>query len=807
MTKRIICLLALTLLLSGLMVLSSTAKVDPKLDAASAAGSIDLFDLQKVSRQSRSYDTKAALPNYPRLPLGMTGVNSGIGIGEVVDNSWDDWQNWMHNGHYAATGYDATTGDGVTDVGVEVHFVYEELSSDSGGFTVVNRKSGYNFYNASASAGSNWPAGQEAGCQLEAAHTYGGGYRASLALMPDGRATFASTTTMRSEHTGVDDSTTFLDNQVFFQQDKSSFNRCYWDSTANTSHIIPSIYQVGWLSESEDTVSRSNEPVIETQIVGGDTIIHLLLFERGGETAVAGYPTLSTNTYNTISYFRKVGSATPGTWSAATVLDTNYFYGGNIAASSVSADVAFVCSDLSPLGSLQGEENDADIYFTVSDDGGLTWDLPLTNLTSYPRNVESWTAKYGTVAMYDSRGYLHITWTAQPCPADPYRGGYHWPDFGADFFHWSDATPGTVQGGTISMIQYASYDLNPTACSYGGYNVGYLGWTNLTECDGNLYATYNIWHSRALDLGIEDPTAYDDCYAVINGTYSANAEICMNVSSSLDGLLWDEIRNLTDTYTPGCDSSGGEVGPCGNEYKFNAEVAALDPTGLGTLTWPPGALVDPAALVGLPAYTGDRYFNGIYCDDQFPGDWDVSLNSPASFNSQKWLRIACVDPIEAPQIDAVPTAIAWPRWQRYDEDSAYTVTVTNQGNVPLQVTSIATSAGTPWLSTSVGSMTVAAGASPDNQATFDVQVNTAGFSAPQFLDGDVYLLSNVAPVPPATQDTLVVNVHLLVADTVQPVAWDTVATSTAWDAKSATASGDNTALAMSNFGEIGQNGL
>jgi len=45
-----------------------------------------------------------------------------------------------------------------------------------------------------------------------------------------------------------------------------------------------------------------------------------------------------------------------------------------------------------------------------------------------------------------------------------------------------------------------------------------------------------------------------------------------------------------------------------------------------------------------------------------------------------------------------------------------------------------------------------------------------------------------------------------VADTVEPLTWDTVATSSAWDAKSATGTGDNIALAMGNHGEIGENG-
>jgi hypothetical protein len=529
------------------------------------------------------------------MPLGITAADAGIGRGEVVDNTYDDFQSYMHNGHYVGSGIDVTP-DATADVGLEVHFVYDELPSIDT-LTAPNYwKSGYNFYNATNSAGSNWPAGQEAGCQLEAQHQYGGGRGVVMAMIPDGRVVFGSRSSMRSEHTGEDDSTTFLDNQIFFQQDKSSFNRCYWDSLTNVSMVAPATYQVGWVSESNDTVGLSNTPVIETQIIGNDTIFHLLLME-GGYYAVPGYPTGID--FHTISYFRKVGSATPGTWSAATVIDTNFWYGGSMAASQVSSDVAIAMTKISPLGRLNANEDDCDIYFTTSADGGLNWNLPMTNLTQYPRNVDSWTAGNEVALMYDSRGYLHIIWAAQPCPGDPYRGGYHWPDFGADLFHWSDAIAGPYSGGTISMVQFASYDVNPIACSYGGYNAGYLAWFNLTECDGNLYALYNMWHFRVLELGIDDPTAYDDCYATINEIYSSNAEIIMNVSSTLDGLLWDAPRNLSNTYTPGCDSASGEGGACGNEYKPMAEQMPADPTGLGALTWPSAATIDPAALAGL----------------------------------------------------------------------------------------------------------------------------------------------------------------------------------------------------------------
>ncbi len=807
MTKRVVLIAVLTMLLSAVFVLSASARIDPKLDGPiNQAEWVDQFDLQKHSRAVNAQPlTRDQLKDrLLRLPLGITAANAGIGIGEVIDNTYNDFQTSIHDHRQIVSGYDYHSG---TSVGVEVHFVYEELSAIDSASEVTHPvdKLGYNFYNASNTPGSNWPEGQEAGCQLDALHQWGGGRQMSIDVLPDGRVVFGAVSDMFSEHEGEDDSTTIMDNIMFFQQDKSSFNRCYWDSITNVSHIAPAQYQVGWVSETgdEDTTWPARDPILATQIIGPDTIIHCIMGENG--YTILGSPYALTQSYMTYSYFRKIGTATPGSWTGPTVLDTNFFHGMALAASPVSSKVAVSTVKISLLGNLNDNWDDNDVFFKESTDGGLTWPTSMTNITNFPRNVASYTANWEIECMYDHNDNLHILYAGQPCPGDPYRGGYHWPDFTRDLFHWSRAIPGDDAGGTTSMIANGSYDVNPAACSFGGYNAGNISFYNLTECDGNLYATWNQWHFRVLTLGVV-PEAYNDCPATIeDNVLSSNAEIIMSVSSSLDGLLWDAGRNLTNTYTPGCDSLGGEGGPCGDENKPMAEMHALDVSGLGTLTWPSAARVDAGELVGLPTYTGDWFFNVQYQDDLFPGPWWQGDSEFATLNSHKWLRIACVNPVEAPQIETDPAEISWPRWQRYNEDSAYTITVTNQGNVPLVVTEIATS-GEAWLGTSAASMTVTAGAAPDNQGTFDIQVNTAGFSAPQFLDGEVYMISNVEPTAPATVDTLAVTIHLLVADTVEPIIWDTVATSSAWDDKSATASGDNTALAMGNHGEMGQNG-
>jgi len=148
MTKKILCILVFAMLLSGSLVISAAAKVDSKLDANTVQGKIDQFNLEKVSRQNLRSDAEVAQSTFRRIPLGATEADAGIGVGEVVDNTWDDFQSYMHNSHYVGSGYDYHSG---TSVGVEVHFVYEELSSIDTLTEPNYYKSGYNFYNATNS--------------------------------------------------------------------------------------------------------------------------------------------------------------------------------------------------------------------------------------------------------------------------------------------------------------------------------------------------------------------------------------------------------------------------------------------------------------------------------------------------------------------------------------------------------------------------------------------------------------------------------------------------------------------------------
>ena len=693
---------------------------------------------QKASVELRSSATapleESLLPKVPvprRRPLGVAGASAGAGIGEVVDNTWHDFQWSMASGTYVDH---SVTGA----VGTEVHFTYEDIDSSNGSIPL---HTGYNFYNADS---GYWPEGHDPACQLQSLFDDGGGQRGNLAILPDGRVVFGASDKFRSEFTGPDDSTTQFDNHIYIQQDKGA-NRCFWDSTNNSSYIYPAQYLSGWLGESDTPHPTARTPFVCVQLVGSDTVIHCLLDE---------IPPKEQNniSYHTVSYFRKVGTSTPGTWSGPAVIDTMDYYSVNMAASPVSSKLAVAYTKPTWYGELNWEQLDRDVFFRESSDGGLTFGA-VVNITQYPRDVDSWTARYQGDALYDYNDNLHIIFTAAPCPANPYQTGYFWADFTGDLFHWSDATPGLAAGGTIRWIANGSYDVNPQACSWGGYNAHQIAFINISECDGRLYCVWNQWHSRVLELGIV-PEAYDDCPANIDhDIHHANAEILMATSVSTDGLLWEYPRNITNTYTPGCDSAGGPGGPCGNEYKPTVQPYGLDETGLGSLTWPSAATVDPDVLIGLPAYTGDKFLNMAYLDDQYPGAWWYGVDDYAFYNSLKWLRLACVDPVMEPYMLVAPPEITSPPVVETGGTRTDTITVTNQGTALLDVYEIGAATGSSWLSASVSSLQVAAGTA--NTAVFTITVDATGISSPQYLDGEIYLLTN-----DPRNDSVTIPVHV-----------------------------------------------
>jgi len=446
---------------------------------------------------------------------------------------------------------------------------------------------------------------------------------------------------------------------------------------------------------------------------------------------------------------------------------------------------------------------DRNMVYRESINGGVSFG-PEVNITNYNRNSVSYGLRVDFHGMYSSDDNLHIVWHGEPWPAGVFDStGFLFYDFSKSIFHWSDAT------GNISRIKNADWGLafNSLVC---GFNGSYARDATIGECDGNLYVVFSQTHDikNLADANDTINNIYNDC-ATSGGNAGrlgqANREVYLSVSSDLSGLLWDAPRNISNTYTPGCDSALGG-GVCYSEMKPMISTFGFDATGL---TFPGPEKVDPNLLANppQPAYTGSKYINMTMLEDHYPGTWagaGAATAGNAASGDVKWVRLACADPVTAAQIAATPAVIGYPEYQKHGTSRTVPVTVTNDGNASLVITTIGkvqTSGPAGWLQTSAVSLTVPAGVS--NTGTFNVVINSGGVvntpGSIVSLNGYVYMLSNAS-----NNDSLAFIVdNFIIADTVVGVTWDTVRTD---NGNVASATG-RIALTVGSHGNMGRGGL
>jgi hypothetical protein len=406
-----------------------------------------------------------------------------------------------------------------------------------------------------------------------------------------------------------------------------------------------------------------------------------------------------------------------------------------------------------------------------------------------------------------------VIWTAKPTSVNPYFDGFDWETLDQNLYHWSRNTNEIVKvaNGAFPYIysQSGVATLAEGACGFGGSNAGYIANLNISECNEKLYCVWNQIHERANRYPWRDvfpqpaPGVLDDCAYTDEPMARANWEIMMSVAQIYSSSLWDAPRNITNTYTPGCglpDDPQNPGGLCGSEYKPSVERYSFDENAL-SLYWPAATLVD-LTPEGEPPYSGSYFLNMQYLDDQFPGPsmWGEWQTLPRTFNSIKWLRLACVEPVLASTITVVPARIQWPMWVNLNMTAPQSVAVVDEGNVTLNISQIGTSGGS-WLSVSeyptTGSpWSIPAGAM--NTDTFYININTAGISQTTWLDGLVWLKSDAA-----NADSLAIPIHILAADTVEPVFWDTVMTHQNMYSPFLYPVGTCVGLAVGNNGELG----
>jgi len=805
----ILCLLVLLAVTGEAMVGVRADKQD-----ATRVERINSFNIQGVNPVMSVYSEAdartpraATVPTErPRQVVGSAvapGVGPGIGVS--IATTWHDQQVFYPVGRHVNHYWNGSTGE---DIQVEVHFCYEMTNDTSNGFydTVPNVQTGYNVYDAVVPT-ANWPRGQDIGCALQSADSIGSGSGGNMVIRPNGLATLvAASRFFAGQQAG---GVYYEENMLYFQG--AQFN-CTYDprSSLNVTFVDSLKYKPLWAQPGENG-NNSRYPSVATQLDGGGNVItHVLLAEELA-FEIQGDPGYSNDVdYRTFAYFRKVGNGPAGTWSSGVIIDTIERNFADMVADPFSGRVCIAYSNPSFYGRLLNNGWDKDCYYRESLDYGVNWQAKVnfTNYLNAIAGVPHYSMYYETKALYSSDGNLHILFQQTPASLDPYFDGYNWSDFNQDIAHW-DRNSGDyvrVANGTYMNDDYLTGSINTVHCGFGGDPATYTQFFNISECDGKLYAVWNQIHPWA-NYGdyLTQPTLLDDCSYTGERLNMANWEVIMSVSTLASPTLWDPPRHISNTFTPNCGLPGDPLatgGVCGNEYKPYVEQYGLDEAGMD-LTWPSSAVVDMTP-VGDPAYAGNFYLNAEYMDDQMPGPaWDPLPRDPNGFyslNSMKWLRIACVEPVEASLIEARPNRIEFPTWVEFGTVGTFPITVKNSGNVTLNVHEIG-HAGGSWLSASetpsVGTpFQVSAGVV--NTATFDILIDATAISTTQWLDGVVWLKSDAANF-----DSVAVTIHVLAADHVEAVEWDTVTTHKFMFDTFFEPEGACVALAVSNFGEVG----
>ncbi|MEW6051565.1 MAG: hypothetical protein AB1644_10975 [Candidatus Zixiibacteriota bacterium] len=493
-------------------------------------------------------------------------------------------------------------------------------------------------------------------------------------------------------------------------------------------------------------------PKLEYQKVGGTAVTHLVSYEAGDPVQ-----------WGAIAYFRKVGNKGAGTWTGILVDSALNGVSPTVASSRTSQKVAICWTMNTAQGLTEGPNQiDNDVFYKMSTDMGATWGTKV-NVTNYVPNVDGYRAYAELSALFASDDKLHIVWPARVWPGNAYA-----PDgslgYDCRIFHWSENFPAVY-----STVATAEWD--QINCLGGAWQLNQAKVT-FGECAGRFYTIWTQFND--IPAGVDD----DCASAASDAGSSANGDIWMAVSSDLNGLTWDQRRNLTNSYTPGCDSVGFG-GVCESDgwssiARFGMDLDSLTAT-YGALTWP-----TPAKTAVFPSYTGSKYIHMQYINDKFPGNIVVP-EGIFTLNPAKWIMLPCVDPVPNPILAIRPTSIAYPEYIKHGTQRVETITMENVGNTTLTVDSITKTQLTPVSPNAInistaGPVTIPAGIG--NTATMTVILNPGGvINSPGTtinLTGAVTFWSN-SPAPFDVQDY---KIALPITDTVVPPVFDTIITNT-----------------------------
>ncbi len=492
-------------------------------------------------------------------------------------------------------------------------------------------------------------------------------------------------------------------------------------------------------------------PSADFQVDGTDTVMHVLA--QQSKTA-AGAP-------QKLMYFRKVGYPGTCTWDYPPLkVDISQDLAQVVTASRVSRKVALVwdAGYTSPPGDTITPDRGQmlnDGFYKINTNMGAagSWG-PTVNFTKADSSQPSWMLHTDMAALYGTDDYLHILWNARQFD---FKSQTFPMLTGSRIFHYSNLNPGI-----ISVVKDANWDVtengtNNYPCTGGAWNVMTMVKMSISECEGKFYCLFTQYNDYFNGIT-------DDCHnanwSANYGSGTANGELYLSVSDN-SGRNWDIARNLTNSYTPHCDSAialGGTL-ECQADMWATMSRFGMDAAGLNFTAIPK---VDPSG----GGYGGTNYLDVFYVNDKYPGGC-VQDQGVWTTNPMKWFRVPCVDPVLAPVLSFIPANIQDPAWTKPTIEKDTIVRLENIGNTYLHISSITShkiTGAEDWLGTDLASATISDGSDANpNFANLTVKLNKNGnvTSGPKGYDGFVEFVSDA----PSSPDTL--TVHLIIADTVQ----------------------------------------
>ncbi|MCH9032370.1 MAG: hypothetical protein IIB00_08955, partial [candidate division Zixibacteria bacterium] len=383
-------------------------------------------------------------------------------------------------------------------------------------------------------------------------------------------------------------------------------------------------------------------PQIAVKITGTTEISHMIIHNSNENNTIG----------NNFLYTRHIGSTmdflSDNNWEPARQFGWSGYHSAVIATSQVDSSgrvaIAFSggrgggapvniglganCDNVDRTDGTPSGLIDNDLYVYISDDQGVTWSS-CQNLTNRPNADPGGYAPQAKVSiLFDDSDVLRVAWQST-----------YWPGSGgavgkkSRMYHWDESS------GLVRQVVDATWDAPFCTGSVNQLNADN---PQLSYCDGKVYLTYTLFAPPY--LGKED-----DCHTdafVGSGEGLANGDIYVSVSST-SGLTWDEPRNLTDTYTPDCDTASATANPdCLSDVWHSTTRYGIDISVAAAL--PISSLFSSADFTSKldPSFAGVKYLHTIYVGDQSPGtQFAAPVAGGVTLNAINIFTFGCVEPV------------------------------------------------------------------------------------------------------------------------------------------------------------------